>query len=119
MERDRSNSLFFIRNGTVSMMQKVSYSYITDLTDNTFLGEIGVLTGKPRTLSAKVQDYSHISSITRTDLFWISELFTRAFKALKKVQSELNCGIYKSAGTACYLCRSIDHLALDCHLFKE
>ena len=31
IERDKSNSLFFIREGKVSMMQKASYSFITYL----------------------------------------------------------------------------------------
>lgn len=45
-ERDRSNSLFFISEGKVSMMHKASYSFITSLKDDSFLGEIGVLTGR-------------------------------------------------------------------------
>jgi CRP-like cAMP-binding protein len=58
MENDKSESLFFIHSGKIAMIHKQSHTFITDLDPNHSFGELGFLTGEPRTLSAKTRDYS-------------------------------------------------------------
>ena len=53
------------------------------------------------------------------DLFTMSEQFTKAFKALKKIRDDLSRGSFDSLCTTCYICGDKDHLALQCRKFDS
>ena len=72
-----------------------------------------------RCLTARARDFTNCYMIMGIDLFKMSELYARAFKAMKKIQKELSEKKYSTVSTTCYLCGSPFHLALGCPRFKS
>jgi len=58
MENDKSESIIYILEGKVAMLHKLSHTFIKDIGKEQHIGEIGVLKEQPRSLSAKVRDYT-------------------------------------------------------------
>ena len=68
MEKDRADALYYINRGRVAMIHKQSHTYISDLEDKDYFGELGMITERPRSLSVKARDYTE-SIIIRKKIF--------------------------------------------------
>ena len=86
--------------------------------ESTF-GEIGVFRNDKRLLTARAMDFTIVYYIKKDHLFKIITNFTKAFQWVHKIQKDLKQNNFKSLKTKCYLCKSYDHLALDCDKYKN
>ena len=75
MEKDKAECLYYIAQGKVAMIHKQSHTFIRDLTDNSYFGELGILNDQPRCLSAKSRDFTEIFIVYKADFFEISEKY--------------------------------------------
>jgi len=78
MEKDKSESLFYILQGKVAMIHKQSHTFITDLGKDKYIGDLGFLLGEPRCLSAKARDFTEVFVISKMDFDVVSENYVQA-----------------------------------------
>lgn len=120
IEKDKAEMQYFIINGKVAMLQKITHTFLTDLGKDSGFGELGMLTGQPRSLSAKSRDFTEVLVIRRDDFYRVKEDYLSAARAFKKIRvSVLLKGDYRILNLHCYLCNKKNHLALKCHYFKN
>ena len=50
--------IYYIHRGKVAMIEKHSHTFIKDIESGCYFGELGVLMGKERSLSAKCRDFT-------------------------------------------------------------
>ena len=53
IENDKAEYIYYIETGKIAILQKKSYTFITDLYPGSYFGEYGVIMKKSRCLSAK------------------------------------------------------------------
>ena len=61
--------MYYINDGKIAMIQKASHTSIKDLRQDVVFGEIGVLSGGTRSLTARARDFTNCSLISGKDLF--------------------------------------------------
>ena len=60
------------------MIHKQTHSYIKDLKNEEYFGQIGVLKEEPRSLSAKARDFTETYRLNKTDLQKVSLNYVQA-----------------------------------------
>ena len=80
MEGDKAETFFYIKVGKIAMIHKKSHTFVKDLGPQKYFGELGFLTGKERSLSAKARDFTEVY-VLRKDVFEkISESYIQAIQ---------------------------------------
>ncbi|MBI3610144.1 MAG: cyclic nucleotide-binding domain-containing protein [Nitrospirae bacterium] len=89
-EGDRGDSVYLISQGTVQVTTKVGNREIplSELKDNDFFGEVGFLTGRPRTASVVTRTDTQVLELRGEDLKAIIQKYPRVREVLE--------GFYKS-----------------------
>ena len=83
LEKDKAEMQYFILQGKVAMLHKQSHTFITDIVKDNGFGELGMLTGQPRCLSAKSRDFTEVLVVRRDDFYRLKEDYLTAAKAFK------------------------------------
>mmetsp|Transcript_34499 Transcript_34499/g.52793 ORF Transcript_34499/g.52793 Transcript_34499/m.52793 type:complete len:211 (+) Transcript_34499:416-1048(+) len=113
MEGDTAESVYYIHIGKVAMIHKSSRTFVIDLNKEKYFGELGLLSGDPRTLSAKSRDFTEVFTLNKTNFELISENYIDAMRAIRKIKDGLDKKDYNPIRMKCYIC-DMNHLALDC-----
>lgn len=84
-EGDAGDSVYLISQGAVQIMTKVGNREIplSELKDNDFFGEVGFLTGRPRTASVITKTDTEVLELRGVDLVTIIEKFPRVREVLE------------------------------------
>lgn len=89
-----------------------------DLGKECSFGELGMITGKPRCLSAKARDFTDVLCIYKDDFFRLSDDFLQSARALKEIRDASLKNDLKPIGMSCYICDATDHIATKCEDYK-
>ena len=85
MEKDKAECIYYIIQGKVAMIHKQTHTFITDVHHEEYFGELGVLKGEPRQLSAKCRDFTEVYVIYKDDFERITENYTEAITCVKAI----------------------------------
>lgn len=119
VEKDKAESVFYIVSGKVAMVHKQTHTFLVDLQKENYFGEVGLLTGDPRSLSAKSRDFTEVFILKKRDFNLVSENYIDAIKILRKIKDDYKKDDFTSLQTRCYICNSPKHLALKCGNFSK
>jgi CRP-like cAMP-binding protein len=73
----------------------MTHTFVTDIKENSYFGELGFITGEPRCLSAKSRDFTVCLLIEKDDFDTISENYIEAFTAMRSIKESLEKDNYK------------------------
>lgn len=88
--------IYYINRGKVAMIEKHSHTFIKEIGTESYFGEVGCLTGKERTLSAKCRDFTEALIIKEEDFMRTCEDYREAISAVERIKRELIKDNYKS-----------------------
>jgi CRP-like cAMP-binding protein len=60
VEGDKGGTMYFIVTGLVTVLHKKTQTYIIDLKQDQYFGEIGFFTDKPRSTTIKSRDFTEV-----------------------------------------------------------
>lgn len=88
-EEDRGDEIFFITQGGVSMIEKVSYTFLCNLGVNQAFGEIAFFSDLPRTLSATSIDYTDLSVLKKDSFLHLALEFPEDLDLYYKIHDRV------------------------------
>jgi len=110
--------IYYIHRGKVAMIEKHSHTFIKDIGADCYFGELGVLTGNERTLSAKCRDFTEALTIKEEDFYRTCENYREALSAVERIKKELMKDNFKSLMIYCYICGQGDHISTKCPMYE-
>ena len=99
------------------MIEKHSHTFLKEIGQDTYFGEIGAITGNLRCLSVKCRDFTETLTVRADDFFRTCENYREAISAIERIKKEPLHENYQSLDLQCYICGEPNHISLKCHKF--
>jgi hypothetical protein len=117
-ENEKTSEIFFIFQGTVSVVHQPTRTEFALLKRGNYFGEIAFFTDLKRTASAQSKNYSEVFSLSRKNFDRIIELVPKDFEKIKTLSRNIETYGISIIGVHCFLCRRLGHVAKDCSRSK-
>ncbi|CAG9314472.1 unnamed protein product [Blepharisma stoltei] len=113
-EGEKSQTLFFIKSGTVELYHHQTQSIFQELKSGSHFGEIAFFTGFPRCCSSKCTGFVETLSLSREMMDSALDRNPDAARACDYLQTQCHQGDLTSLGIVCYLCGGLGHVSAFC-----
>ena len=119
-EGDEGSKLYFIIKGSVYLLHKQSSTFIKELHEEEYFGEITFFADdRVRTASARSKDFTEFLVLDRSDFINSGLTNPMALEVYCNLKQKLAVSKDLSPlGLKCYLCESLGHIASECDDFS-
>ena len=114
-EGEKSYSLYFMVTGTIDIFHKASSSSFKLLTKGACFGEIGFFAKRPRTASVRCVEFVNLLSLNRDRIEHILTRMPDVKESMRVIEEKCRDDDYSVLKIACYLCKTVGHVAVKCN----
>lgn len=113
-QTERTSELYFIFQGSVSVVHHDTLTEFAELKRGNFFGEIGFFTSNGRTASVISKNFSEVFSLSKQIFRKIIQLVPKDNEKILTIMRNLRTYGISYIGIRCYLCDIVGHVAKDC-----
>jgi CRP-like cAMP-binding protein len=111
--------LHYITKGNVILIHKKSATFISEVSIDTFIGEVSFFTGRPRKASAKSKNFTEVLTLDLSEFLDVAGRHQRMLEMFSAIRKQLEVKEGKPEdltllGIECYICHLKGHLSLEC-----
>jgi Ion transport protein/Cyclic nucleotide-binding domain/Zinc knuckle len=118
-QNETSKCMYFIAKGFVHIYEDNTKSFIKRLSNESYFGEIGLFTGRPRSASAESLSFLETLCLSFCDLEMISAQFPEMRNKMIILKDFTANGDLTILGVKCYLCNRVGHISKNCDQMIE
>lgn len=112
--------MYYITQGVVILLHRESCTFIKEVSEDCFIGEVSFFSGYPRKASARAKYFSQVLVLEKSSFLEIAYENGKALEVFEYINTQImkysNLAII---GVQCYVCDEMGHLSVDCGNFKS
>ena len=112
---EKTYTLYFMVSGTIDIFHQASSSSFKLLTRGAYFGEIGFFAKRPRTASIRCVEFVNLLSLNRDGIEHILTRMPDVKESMRAIEEKCRDDDYSVLKIACYLCKTVGHVAVKCN----
>ena len=119
-EGDDTDEMYFISKGSVLVLHRHSHTYINELKNDDYFGEISFFSSNRRAATVKSRGFSETLMLPRDEFLQMLEFYPESKRIYEEKQRAIDDeGRLDTIYVDCYLCGEGGHIALDCSWYSQ
>ena len=119
-EGHEGNTLYYISKGSAILLHKKTHTFIKELKQDSWVGELSFFTGLPRRATIRAKSFIETLNITKDDFYRTSKDDEDAMKLLRMIKNKIRKKKNLSGiGVLWYVWNKLGHISLDWRKFDK